>query len=562
MKNIIIVECLSTGINYIQDIIDRNYNPIVLDTKNEDNEVGKTYYHHKQEDLKQISEDYETITEKDTYEETLEIVKKLNPILILPGSEKGVSLATRLADDLNLTGNSYTNIEAMTLKNKMQERIAQHGLRSIKGRLVYSIKEAIEYYDSENLNKIIIKPTYSAGSSSVKLCLNKEDMIKNLEALFDDYNLYGSKNTELLIQEYIDGDEYIVNTVSCRGKHRVTLIWKYSKVKTEDGSIIYDIMETVDELNLGEAEMIEYAYNVADAIGIKYGPIHGEYIIDENGPVLVEVNCRPCGGTLTPAFLDRISGQHETDSILEAYLNPQLFEEKRKQPYRLFAKGVIKDFIVPHDLVADSTSVYYICEQLESHYKTVFEDLDLSEKHFIKTKDLYSSCGLVYLVNEDYYTLQKEIDFLHDIEKNAFSLILSEKSNQDIETAIDCKAIEALLENSYEYGSTLLVSDELIANENIKQVTPLEIKNLNGFYDTVILNINESIKNRKGKEVSKIFLESIKHVKKGGYVLIPKITYQNISGGRKVVEGLIKTLKLRIEVPSSDYENIIIASKT
>ena len=33
MRNIIIVQCMSTGKNYVQDIIDRNCNPIVLEMK-------------------------------------------------------------------------------------------------------------------------------------------------------------------------------------------------------------------------------------------------------------------------------------------------------------------------------------------------------------------------------------------------------------------------------------------------------------------------------------------------------------------------------------------------
>jgi biotin carboxylase len=200
MENIIIVECMSTGINYIQDIADRNYNPIVLDLKSIDNEIGNTYNYHKQEDLKLITEDYILITEKDTYEETLEMVRELDPILILPGSEKGVDLATRLADDLNLLGNSYENIEAMTLKNKMQERISECGLRSIKGQVVTSLEEAIDFYDSANLNKVVLKPTYSAGSSSVKICMDREEMIDNVEALFDNYNCYGGENSELVLQ--------------------------------------------------------------------------------------------------------------------------------------------------------------------------------------------------------------------------------------------------------------------------------------------------------------------------------------------------------------------------
>ncbi len=560
MDNILIVECASTGINFIQDIVDRNYNPIVLDLKAEDNEIAEMYIHHKKADQELITEDFTLIKEQDTYEETLEMVKKFKPILILPGSEKGVYLATKLSNDLNLIGNSFENIDAMTLKNKMQERIAQHGLRSIKGQKISSLEEAIEFYDSQKLNKVIIKPIYSAGSSSVKICLNKDDLINNIEKLFNDFNCFGEANKELLIQEYIEGDEYIVNTVSSNGIHRVTLIWKYHKVKTSDGSVIYDIMETVDKLNLGEAEMIEYAYDVADAIGIKYGPIHGEYIIDENGPVLIEVNCRPCGGTLSLEYLDRISGQHETDSILDAYLKPKLFHEQRKKPYRLFAKGAIKDFIVPYDLVAESTSIHYISEQLESHYKTVFEEISWPQS-FIKTKDLFSSCGLIYLVNEDYYTLQKEIDFLHDIEKNAFNLILSEKTDQK-PIIIQYEEINKLVRECYEYGSSLLITDKKLDGINIKQISPFEIKDIHGDYDFVIINIHDSIKKKSGREITKIFLESIKHVKNGGYIAIPELTYRNIPGGRKVVEGLINTLKLRIEVPSYEYKNIIIASKT
>ena len=67
------------------------------------------------------------------------------------------------------------------------------------------------------------------------------------------------------------GDEYIVNTVSHKGVHRVTTIWKYYKKQTNDGNYIYDYMDSVNELDISNAEMVEYAYKVADAIGIEYG---------------------------------------------------------------------------------------------------------------------------------------------------------------------------------------------------------------------------------------------------------------------------------------------------
>ena len=41
MRNIVIVECISTGINYIEDIINRGHNPVVLEPKRIDTEVGR-----------------------------------------------------------------------------------------------------------------------------------------------------------------------------------------------------------------------------------------------------------------------------------------------------------------------------------------------------------------------------------------------------------------------------------------------------------------------------------------------------------------------------------------
>ena len=118
-------------------------------------------------------------------------------------------------------------------------------------------------------------------------------MIDAINELSNLTNIYGEKIEEFIVQERIKGEEYYVNTCSCDGVHQVSLIWKYGKVKTAEGGIIYDTIETINELGIGESEMVEYAYKVADALGIKYGPVHGEYMIDEKGPVLIEVNCRP-----------------------------------------------------------------------------------------------------------------------------------------------------------------------------------------------------------------------------------------------------------------------------
>ena len=135
-RNIIVVECISTGTNFIEDIINRGYNPIVLEAKIIDTEEGKKYQKMVYDEYKRIKYDFEIIYEQDTYEETLEMVRKLDPLLIVAGNEKGVILTTKLSHDLGLLGNPIENLDAMTLKNEMHNRLKEYGIRYIRGKVI------------------------------------------------------------------------------------------------------------------------------------------------------------------------------------------------------------------------------------------------------------------------------------------------------------------------------------------------------------------------------------------------------------------------------------------
>ena len=82
MRNIIVVECISTGKNYIGDIVNRGYNPVVLHLKDSDTEDGEKFGEHVLEEYKMIPYEFDMIYEKDTFEETLEEVQKLIPSLL------------------------------------------------------------------------------------------------------------------------------------------------------------------------------------------------------------------------------------------------------------------------------------------------------------------------------------------------------------------------------------------------------------------------------------------------------------------------------------------------
>ncbi|WP_296887899.1 ATP-grasp domain-containing protein [uncultured Methanobrevibacter sp.] len=563
MKSIVIVDCISTGINYIGDIINRGFKPVVLELIPAGEDV-EAYRKMLNSHYSQIDEKFDIIYERDTYEETLEAVKKLDPELILPGNEHGVVLATKLANDLGLLCNSIENLDAMTLKNKMQERLKENGLRYIRGKVISSVDEAVEFYDAEDLSQVVLKPIYSAGSAGVKLCSNKDEMINSIDEIFNNkHNYYGESISELLLQERIIGEEYIVNTVSNNGVHRVTLIWKYNKVRTPDGSILYDTAETVNNLNIGEAKMVEYAYQVADAIGIEYGPVHGEYMVDDNGPVLIEVNCRPCGGNMSAKFLDKIAGHHETDAILDSYLKPVRFNEKRKERYRLYGHGALKFFSVPHDILAKSAPVSNIGPKLKSYFKSSIDENFDNAVFYRKTEDLATVGGVIYMVNESSEILHHDLDFLRNIEKKAFELVLSDEIYEDNPIDEDAlfKELEIIVGYAHDYGTSLLITDQFLDNTNMIQIGKDEIHDINGEFDYVIVNLNKSLINMHQFKVIELIFNIFLNIKVGGMVFIPESTCDYIPGKRKGIEAILKTLDLIIEVPPYGINTGVIATR-
>lgn len=563
MENILIVEAGSTGKNLVQDVINRNYNPVVLELKAlSDSKEAEMYKELLETSYDGIKSDFELIYEKDTYEETLEMVRELNPKIILPASENGVRIATKLSHDLNLMGNPIENLDAMTLKNEMQNRLAQNNLRHIRGKAVTSPDEAIEYYEQEGFDEVVVKPAIGGASVGVKICLNKEEMINAVTELLNNHNVFGDEVNEAVIQERIKGEEYIVNTMSHKGTHRVTTIWKYNKVTTPEGYHIYNYMKSIDELGLGESEIVEYAYDVADAIGIQYGPIHGEYMVDENGPVLIEVNCRAMGGSMDAEFLDKLSGQHETDSILDSYLNPEKFYKDLKKGYKLYGHAALKFFIVPNYVVAKSAPMNYISNRLKSHYKTILADVNELQP-FPKTQDLETSCGTTYLFNEDGHQVRNDLEFLESIEKNAFQLVLSEGLDKPVtidESELH-EYIKKLISDIKETGTCLLITDYIYDDLDILQITPQKLNEINGEFDSIVINLNKSIVGSRDDEIVKFVLDTFDRIKSGGLVFIPKTTYDAMPSGGLGAEALVRALALKIELPIHNYARILIASK-
>ncbi len=559
--NIVVVEATSTGYNYIGDIIKRGYEPVVLESRIGDPEAEEFFRNYRKRCYALFPREVTILPAGKTYEEDLEAVRAFDPVLVLAGEENGVETATHLADDLGLPGNPYRYINRYISKNGMHRALLEHGVRGIRGRLTRSLEEAEAFVAELGHERVVVKPAVGCGSQGLKLCESMEEMREGFRALMGNTNYFGSEIKEVLIQERIYGQEYIVNTMSRNGKHRVTSIWMYERVQTAQGGSVYDQIESVNELTPGHTELIEYAYRVLDALGIQDGPVHGEYMIDRTGPVLIEVNCRPLGLAMAAEFLDLVTGRHETDIFLDAFLDPESFERHLYDPYRMQRKGIVKLFIAPRDIEVAAQPVRVLLEHLRSVYASRITDQ--SEIYYLKkTEDMEGNAGIVFLVNDDPGIVKNEANFLHRLEDQFFRMLYHGVGKKETLPKKDCAGIRDVMRSARCEGSTLVLSDDPALKELDAVVISMDkfAGCMTGF-DQVIVDFPEYGEGHAvEKTVANIFAAMDK-VKNGGRLIVPERFYQKIPYGRPMVESLILIAGLQIEAPSYDMRDIVVGRK-
>jgi biotin carboxylase len=149
-------------------------------------------------------------------------------------------------------------------------------------------------------------------------------------------NGLGLTNSSVLVQEYLDGTEYVVDMVSRDGVHKCVAVWQYDRAAMNGASFVclgQKLLCTDNEVVL---PLIAYQRNVLTALGILNGPSHGEVKWCRGEPVLVEVGAR-CHGAegLWVPISDSVYGYNQVDIACASYLDSETFEQIPSEVYPL-----------------------------------------------------------------------------------------------------------------------------------------------------------------------------------------------------------------------------------
>jgi len=201
------------------------------------------------------------------------------------------------------------------------------------------------------------------------------------------------------------------------GVHKTTMVWVYDKRKANGGDFVYygKIPVAIDSKEA--QEMIPYVRGVLDALGIKNGPTHGEVMMTQRGPCLVEMNCRAHGGdgAWNPLAMELTGGFTQVNGSIDAYMDATAWAkipDIPPSPYKAVGQNLI--LVSFAEGIVKSTPGYDQIKAMDSFVSLVtnIEPGTAVER----TVDIFSRAGSVILMHHDAEVLEKDMATIRQME--------------------------------------------------------------------------------------------------------------------------------------------------
>jgi biotin carboxylase len=249
----------------------------------------------------------------------------------VPGTEYGIEFAERLAAAFGTPTNPSRSVERRRNKYAMIQALHQAGIPCARQQLCRSEAE-VRAACAEIGGRLVVKPIDSAGSDGIHFCDAPEQAVEAFRALTARQTLLDGAIREVVVQSYLDGTEYYVNTMSRQGVHRVAEFWEITHVAANGRSNLLDSAILMPGDGEIQRALADYAASCLDALEVTDSPAHLEIRMTSKGPKLVELGARIVGGPLSR--IARLGlAQSQLDLIAEGYCDERTFLTRPHEPY-------------------------------------------------------------------------------------------------------------------------------------------------------------------------------------------------------------------------------------
>ncbi len=320
------------------------------------------------------------------------------PDAVVAGSEWGVTFAEGTAHWMGLPTNRIETLSARRDKFDMVEAARRRGLHVAAQAAIDSLEAAHAFAERQGSWPIVIKPLASAGSDGVTICHRREDIAPAFAKAFGRENFMGGVNRRLLMQSFLPGPQFIVNTVSRNGRHYVTDAWSMV-VSVCGGDVVPGGIHLLDPTTAEARELFAYTLGALAALGIENGAAHTELKMTPQGPALIETGARLMGAAMDePSYA--AAGMRTQANVLAGVLAGEDGDRLFATGHYRFCRPLTKLlFNFAHAGPVRSVAGLARLRELRSfhaHYRP------LSAGAVVwKTADWFACGGMIYLVHND-----------------------------------------------------------------------------------------------------------------------------------------------------------------
>ena len=238
-------------------------------------------------------------------------------------SDTGLRTAEIIASELKLKSSNGIN-ESRRDKYLMMNSISEYNrIRQILSSDIEEVKQFIRHLPKKY--PLVVKPPRGSASVGVFKINNEgelEDKFNRCINISPGYaNL--SVSNAVLVQEFIEGDEYVVDTVSCNKEHKICAIWKYDKRQVSDDSpfvyysteLIHDKSSEIEKMT----EIEDFCLHLLDNLNVSFGPCHIE-VKHDGRPILIEANVNRFHGQNVVTIENMCYGHNQIAMTRDAYV--------------------------------------------------------------------------------------------------------------------------------------------------------------------------------------------------------------------------------------------------
>lgn len=248
------------------------------------------------------------------FEGTLAVAKKYNiSAVVTAATDKPLVMMARIAEVLNLPFYSVETAQWSTDKYQMKQRFIEGGVPCAQGRLVHSAGEAKDLFFP-----VICKPRDNSGSRGVKLCRDVNELQECIDEALDN-----SKLDTVLVEEFIEGREFSIETLHYDGKSEVI---QFTEKKTT--AFPYNVeLGHKQPANLTDNEhqqIRDIISKIAACMHFENCPSHTELKVNDRGIFVIETSPRLGGDYITSTLTPLSTGINLEDQLLHIALGEKV----------------------------------------------------------------------------------------------------------------------------------------------------------------------------------------------------------------------------------------------